>query len=475
MRERNICFGMRRTLLPLSETDRLLHGIDRLIAWIDRSVSRMLTAVLHDPTFQQLESSWRGLGYLVNESGDDPIVEILILSVSKRELDDDLNDAPGIDQCGLFHLTYRQEYDMYGGRPYAAILLDYEISRALEDIRLLDCLAKIGSLVHAPCITATSPCFFGVERFDDLAAIPGISEILSLAEYRKWRVFQSRDYARYMVLMLNRFLVRLPYRAARVGSGRSSLTYDEARWDADGHGYVFTSPVYGMGSILARAFIRDGWCTDIFGLGEGGTLSHVPVGAFEYGYEAGSKPTTEFVITSRLERQLAELGFLPLIHHRTTCQPCVVSSRTVQEMKRFGRDTAAAGNWTISSRLPFVMLVCRLAHYIKVHQRMNLGGLVQPEAVQLELERWLRTELVSTDTSPSLDTRRRYILRNAQVRVEPLPDDPGKLRVELIIQPHYQLENVSVQLDCVTTISVAPAREDSAERSDSNARRLGAA
>ncbi len=452
----DFCCGFRRALPTVSEADVDRMWIDRLIVWIDRLVFRTLTAVLQHPDFQRLESRWRGLWYLVDSVGATPLVQVHLLSISKDALVDDFRDAAELYQCGLFHHLYRQEYDQYGGIPFAAVLVDYEFDRGGKDFYLLERLSEIGMSVHAPFIGMVGPRFFGLdgESWSDLPGVADLHDIFNVAEYRKWRSFQHRENARYLALMLNRFLVRTPYHGVWIRAAKGYLTYDERRWDKQGKGYVFANPVYGLGAVLARAFIRTGWCTDIFGSSGAGVLYGVPLGEFSYGKGAGHKITTELLVTNRLERQLAELGLLPLVHDRFMERPCMLSSRTVQAMRYFRRDPLATGSWTITSRLPFVLMVSRMAHYLKVHQRENLGSLKEAPDIERELQGWLK-ELVVEDSSPSPEVRQRYPFRSAQVRVRPIPDDPGRLRVELLVQPHYQLENINVHLYCDTTLSIS--------------------
>jgi type VI secretion system protein ImpC len=453
--ESKVCAGMRRALPSFSEADALCLRVDQMIARVDRLIFETVTTVLHAPQFRSLESSWRGLWYLANQAGNSSLVGVVILSVSKEDLAADFDDAAGLDQSGLYDHLYRNEYDYFAGEPYGAILLDYGFHNTPADLRLLESLAQIGMHIHAPFVGSVTPVFFGLRSWAELPGIPDMSDLFELSEYAKWRSFQAKDYSRYMVLMLNGFLVRLPYRGAPFHALETALTYDESRWDSEGQGYLFASPVYGLGAVLARAFLRTGWCTDIYGGSEGGLLEGVPVAGFEYGTGAGNKITTELLITDRLEKQLAEQGFLPLAHHRGMEAPCLFSSRTVQESRQFPGGPVETGSWTITSRLPYVMLASRIAHYLKAHQRRNLGNLTEAREIQSELQKWFNENLVAEESYVAMARRRRYPLRKARVVVKEIPETPGRLRVDIILQPHFQLEDVTVDLHCATTFTVS--------------------
>ena len=459
---------MLRSLPTLDEAERICMKLDRLIAQIDAKVLEVVTAVLHSPEYQRLEARWRGLHYLCHAIVVSHDIEVRLLSLTRSELMDDCLDSAVIDQCGLYQHLYSAEYDMFGGIPYSAVLVDFEFDWSIANLRLFDYISRIGMMVHAPIVTSVGAKFFNLKDWSQLSGLMDMDSVFEMAEYRKWRAFQLRENARYLVLMLNRFLIRKPYRGSKLrfyesdGQDRTQpdsrrllaeLTYDEDRWDTTGRGYLFVSPVYALGVLMVRSFMRTGWCVEIFGATDHGMLENIEAVPFDFGIGAGNRITTEFLLTNRIERQFAEEGFLPLVHHRSTEKPCVLSSRTAQAKSEKLRGTVASGSWTITSRLPFLLLVSRLAHYMKVHQRENLGSFKEAFQLERELQAWLREELITADASPSPSLRARFPLRAGSIKVVEVPGEPGRVRVEFIAQPHYQLETIDVSLSCTTTLT----------------------
>ena len=51
-----------------------------------QAISKQLAAVMHNPEFQKLEGTWRGLHYLVMNSETSAQLKLKVLNVSKREL-----------------------------------------------------------------------------------------------------------------------------------------------------------------------------------------------------------------------------------------------------------------------------------------------------------------------------------------------------------------------------------------------------
>jgi len=72
------------------------------IAQIDKKLSSQLNEVMHNEAFQKLESTWRGMHYLVSQSETGENLKIRVLNVSKRDLFKDLEKAVEFDQSALF-------------------------------------------------------------------------------------------------------------------------------------------------------------------------------------------------------------------------------------------------------------------------------------------------------------------------------------------------------------------------------------
>src|SRR3954469_22245849 len=68
-------------------------NIKSWVAAIDQKLSAQLNEVMHDPAFQQLESTWRGIHYLVHQSETGEALKIRIFNIKKQELFKDLARA----------------------------------------------------------------------------------------------------------------------------------------------------------------------------------------------------------------------------------------------------------------------------------------------------------------------------------------------------------------------------------------------
>ena len=192
-------------------SDNLSATIDARVAELDRLISSQLSAVMHAPEFQKLESTWRGLNYLVKETQTGTTIKIKALNATKRDLVKDFKTAIEFDQSALFKKVYEEEFGTFGGAPFGALIGDYEITRQPEDMYFIEQMAHVAAAAHAPFIASSSPELLGLESFADLGKPRDLAKVFDTVEYAKWKSFRDSEDSRYVGLTLPRFLGRLPY------------------------------------------------------------------------------------------------------------------------------------------------------------------------------------------------------------------------------------------------------------------------
>src|SRR5450631_331400 len=185
--------------------------INARIAQIDHLLSLQLNEILHHPSFQKLEGSWRGLKYLMDNSETGVGLKIRVLNASKKELLRDIEKAPEFDQSALFKKIYEEEYGVFGGAPFASLVGDYEFGKHPEDMALLEGISHIAAQAHAPFISAASSDLLNLESYTQLDQPRDLAKIFDSTEYAKWKSFRQSEDSRYVSLALPRVLGRLPY------------------------------------------------------------------------------------------------------------------------------------------------------------------------------------------------------------------------------------------------------------------------
>src|SRR5690348_14922343 len=268
----------------LSETavisDDVIGTIKAIIAEIDKQLTDQVNVILHNERFQQVESAWRGLHYLVSNTETDEMLKIRVLNISKKDLGKTLKKYKGAswDQSPIFKKLYEQEYGQLGGEPYGALVGDYYFDHTPGDVELLGQMAQVASAAHAPFIAGSSPSLLGMDSWQELANPRDLAKIFAAPDYAAWRSLRESDDAKYLGLAMPRFLSRLPYGAKT--SPVEEFDFEEETGGGDHSKYTWTNAAYAMATNITRSFKQFGWCTSIRGVESGGAVEGLPVHTF---------------------------------------------------------------------------------------------------------------------------------------------------------------------------------------------------
>ena len=419
------------------------------IAQIDHLVSIQLNEVLHHAEFQKLEASWRGLKYLMDQSETSDKLKIRVLNVTKRELLRDLQRAPEFDQSALFKKVYEEEYGVFGGAPFSALLGNYEFGRGPEDIELLEKISNVAAAAHAPFLTGTSPDMLNMDSFSTIDAPRDMAKIFDSADYAKWKSFRQSEDSRYVGLCLPHILMRLPY--GKNGATIEGFNYEEGVDGSEHNKYLWGNAAWALGARLTAAFANYGWCAAIRGVEGGGLVEGLPTHTFTTDSgDVALKCPTESPITDRREKELADLGFVPLLHCKGTDYAAFFSVQSAQKPKLYDKDAANA-NARLSTQLPYILAISRFAHYMKVMMRDKIGSFMSRGECENFLNTWILQYVVGND-NVAAEVKARKPLREAKVEVVDVPGKPGAYRAVAYLKPHFQLDELSVSLRLVADL-----------------------
>ena len=426
-----------------------ITALDARIADIDRLLSDQLSAIMHAPQFQQLEGSWRGLKYLVDNSETSTGLKIKVLNCTKKELVKDFRNASDFDQSTLFRKIYEEEYGTFGGAPFATLIGDYEFTRQPEDMYLLEEISHVAAASHAPFLSAASPELMGFDDFTELSGPRDLAKIFDTVEYAKWKSFRESEDSRYVGLALPRVLGRLPYGAETLPVEAFNFSEDVSGKEHDR--YLWMNAAYALGAKATDAFAKFGWCAAIRGVEGGGLVEGLPTHTFATDDgEVALKCPTEIAITDRREKELADLGLVPLVHCKGTDYAAFFSTQSAQKPKEYNTDAANA-NARLSAQLQYIFAVSRVAHYLKSMMRDKIGSFASKSSVELFLNNWI-SQYVLLDDNASQQAKAERPLREASIEVAEIPGKPGAYRAVAFLRPHYQLDELSVSLRLVAEL-----------------------
>jgi len=428
--------------------------INARIAQIDELLSSQLNEVMHAPEFQKLEGSWRGLKYTLDRSETSDKLKIRVLNVSKKDLLRDLQRAPEFDQSALFKKVYEEEYGIFGGAPFAALVGDYEFGKHPQDMELLEKISNVAAAAHAPFLTAASPDLLSLESFTQLGQPRDLSKVFDTTEYVKWKSFRQSEDSRYVGLALPHILMRLPY--GKETCPVEAFSYEERVDGTDHSKYLWGNAAYALATRLTNAFALYGWCAAIRGVEGGGLVEGLPSHTFRTDEgDIALKCPTEIAITDRREKELADQGLVPLVHCKGTDYAAFFSVQSAQKPKLYDKDAANASA-RLSAQLPYILAVSRFAHYLKSMMRDKIGSFMSRSQCETFLNNWIRNYTIADDDAPAA-IKAKNPLREARVDVVDVPGKPGAYRAIAYLRPHYQLDELSVSLRLVADLP-APAK-----------------
>lgn len=428
---------------PVEKLDK--HLLDAMISEIDHTISDQLDEILHHPHFQKMESAWRGLKFLVDRTDFRRNCRLEVINISKDALRESFEDAPELIQSALYRQVYSGAYDQAGADPYSAMIANYEFDAGPQDIALLQEVSKVSAAALCPFISAVGTKFFRKESMEDWKKIPDLGAYMETSDYIRWNAFRETEDARYIGLTFPRFALRVPYGPDTVPV--KSFNYVENVKGEDHEKYLWGNTAFTFASNMTRAFAQDGWCVQIRGPQSGGKVENLPIHLYDAGKGKELKIPTEVAIDETLEFKAAELGFIPLVHYQGKDFASFFSANSAKKPDLYD-DAAATANSRVNARLPYIMLASRLAHYLKVLQRENIGSTKDKNRIQDELNRWLKT-LITETPNPSESIIARYPLRAGQVFVEEIEENPGFYKVSMMFQPHFQVEGMDISLQMV--------------------------
>lgn len=361
---------------------------------LDQKISKQLDAVMHHPEFQKVESLWRGTWFVVQRTDFRKNVRIELLDISKEHLRQDFDDSPEIIQSGLYRHTYIQEYDTPGGEPVASLISSYEFDNSPQDIALLRNISRVSAASHMPFIGSVGPKFFLKNSMEEVKG-------------------------------------------------------------PDHEKYLWTNASFAFAANMVKSFVNNGWCVQIRGPQAGGAVADLPIHLYDLGTGNQVKIPSEVMIPETREFEFSNLGFIPLSYYKNRDYACFFSANSAQKPALY--DTAdATANSRINARLPYIFLLSRIAHYLKIIQRENIGTTKDRRVLELELNTWIRT-LVTEMADPGDELQASHPLRDGKVIVEDIEDNPGFFRVRLFAVPHFQIEGMDINLSLVSQMPKAKA------------------
>lgn len=426
--------------------------VEGLIDELDARLSKQLDVILHHEDFQALEAPWRSLKFLVSRTDFNENIKVDVLSVAQEDLLSDFQDAADVTESGLYRKMFTDEFGQFGGEPYGVIIGNYSMTPGKDDVDLLDYMSQVSAMNHAPFIASADESFLGVKDYTELAKIKQVEAVFEGPQFAAWRKLRESEDARNIGLALPRFMLRSTY---GTNIPVKSFNYEET---VDNKGdYLWGNAAFAYGTRLTESFAEYRWCPNIIGPQSGGAVNDLSVDVVDVNGNENLLGPVEVAISDRKEFELSEMGFIPLTLRKDSDSAVFFSSNSIQKPKKFAKDDEgkqAELNYKLGTQLPYLFIVNRLAHYIKVLQRENLGSWKSRTDLESELNKWIR-QYVADQENPSAATRSQRPLRKANLAVSEVESDAGWYEVNLEVTPHFKFMGANFTLSLTSMLERA--------------------
>ena len=448
----------KRFLQEIVEGHQVSKTVEKTIKYwktqIDKKLSAQLNEIMHQPEFQKLEATWRGLHYLVHQSETGDTLKIRALNATKTELLNDLENAVEFDQSTFFKKVYEDEYGILGGTPYGMLVGDYEFSRHPQDIKLLDEISKVAAQAHAPFIAAADPKMLNLKSFADLPNPRELARQFDTPDAIPWKSFRDSEQARYTALTMPRVLARYPY--GEDFRKVQEFNFEEAVDGKEHNNYLWMNAAWAYAARVTNAFALHGWFAATRGVENGGIVEGLPVHTFRTDEgDMAMKCPSEIAITERREYELSNLGYLPLVHYKNKDCAVFMGAQSCNKPKDYF-DSNAKANAQLSSKINYLMCVSRFAHYLKVMARNWVGSFKEKDECERKLNEWIQNYVLATPELAGPDARAKRPLKEAKIEVTEVPGMPGHFQAKAYLKPHFQFEAIDVTMSLVARIPPKP-------------------
>lgn len=288
--------------------------VRELTATVDDEISKALRAIMHHPDFQALEAAWRALDFLVSRLNTGPTLKLHLLDISREEFEADLLSENEIDACGLYKLLVERFLGTPGATPWAVCVANYEFDLSTRDAKLLERASLIAGAAGTPFIAAGKSALAGCRSLFETPDPDEWRHPLDAEAETAWENLKHLSGARYLGLVLPRFLLRLPY--GKETEPAEEVDFEEQPPDAlpEHESYLWANPAFAAAYLLGKAFEENGWNLRP---GDFQEIEGLPLHSSTQ--DGGSlKPCAEVLLSVRAATEIIDRGLMPLLSMKDT-------------------------------------------------------------------------------------------------------------------------------------------------------------
>jgi type VI secretion system protein ImpC len=278
----------------------------RYIASVDAAIAALMRDILHAPAFQALESAWRGVRALLDETGGGEEVQLWLLDASAQSLREEVaQSAEDPTRSAIFDVRVGRAERAPDAEPWSLVIGDYLFGPANDDLNLLAALGALCRRAGALFVGGASPRLVGLESF---AGTPDAGSLAAVAT-ESWNALRAQPFASSVALAAPRTIVRLPY--GKTTDAIDSFSFEELTGN-EHESLLWGNSAFVLGRLWIRAFMTHGWEMQP---GDEPELADLPALVRGSGDERRLQACAEVYLGERGGEKLLALGLVPLLSH----------------------------------------------------------------------------------------------------------------------------------------------------------------
>ncbi|HTU43526.1 MAG TPA: type VI secretion system contractile sheath large subunit [Bryobacteraceae bacterium] len=361
--------------------------INARIAQIDHLVSVQLNQVLHEPAFQKLEATWRGLYFLVLRTRKAEHVRVRLLNSTRKEL---LNQFQRERERFSSPLA-RKVLENTGGLALGLLLGDYEITAHPEDVELLEKMGRLAAHAQTPFVTGAAPELLGLESFQQIPEAFSLERTFESSQYLKLESFRRRAESRYIGITVPHILMRLPY--GRDTKAVEGFCFEENVDGTDSSRYLWGSAAWAFGVRAALDFERYGWFGTNRSADDKADLTNLPIHFFctDDG-DVGSKAPAEIVVSDKSYLALRSMGLIPLRQIAGTDRVAFFETWSCKKPITYQEEIPPVTYESVE--IDSMLGVSYVAHCLQAHLQEQMQSFSTMQECEEHLNRWISAYVV---------------------------------------------------------------------------------
>lgn len=394
--------------------------LERSIKSFDNLINSQIDEILHQSSFQRLESAWRGLKRLVDDASSSTCAKVELLNVDRSDMDSEFTER-----------VYNKDYLEICQSVITLILANFVFSHSSEDVDIIKTMAEKAANIQAVFVASMSPEFFGFRNTAHLLAIPDLQSQLTSPVQRAWINFTQTEPARWVCMTINRFLLREPYKGS---SHLEPYKYTESVSESKPESFLWGSPIWLVGFMVINSFRETEACFKISGFKEGMRYPKLPARLYPVSAKESGILSVEVPLTGIKVNDFLNVGLTPLngvLNWDTAYFPLCTNAYRVNGI-------------TLNSTLEYHLYIAQILHqYYLFHHQIPQGTNV--EDIKTMVQRKIY-ELISPFGGDN---------PNETIQVDVLPTDTeGLYTINIHVKPDLEVASKEIEFSLSLQLQV---------------------